>query len=248
MEGLLPLIVTCCAWMGGGVVSVVTGFGCGLFALPLMLTCVPTEIAIPVTCVMSCVGMSLILVKFWRNVDWFHFWVMTIPATPGVFIGIYIQRTTPVHWLELGFGLFLLVCAGWEIVRSYALANHKPIRSLPLEVGLALLAGIVGGVIGLGGPVMALYAALAHWDKDMTRGTFGLFFGLNLVLCIFLLHWYGLLGTVELDLVKWAVPGVIAGTFLGIPVAGRIPQDVFRKLLLGMILLSGMSLIIKFFV
>lgn len=245
MPELLPFMVTFCAWVGGGIVSVVTGFGCGLFAMPIMLLCVPTETAIPVTCVLCCVSMLLILIKFWKNIDWRHFLWLSIAALPGVFLGVYTLKTTPIQWIELGFGAFLILSAGWEMARKYITNTSRPIQSLPLELFLALVAGFINGILGMGGPAMALYATLARWDKDMTRGTFGIFFGINLSIGVLLLYQSNLLNTPELDLIIWAVPGAILGTLMGIPLAGRIRQEAFMKLLLLVIIASGIVLIGK---
>ena len=242
---MAPYLVTFMAWFGGGVVSIVTGFGCGLFAMPIMLLCVPTEVAIPVTTVLCCLSMTLILVKFWRNICWHCFVRLTIVAIPGSALGVYILQTVSIQWIEFGFGMFLLCCVVWELVRPCLayVGNRAPGRLCELFFGF--VSGVLNGVVGMGGPALGAYAALAGWDKDMTRGTFGIFFGLNLTLCV-LLQWQGnLLGPREWELVSWAVPGAIAGTFAGIPVAIRISQAGFMRLLLSSIAISGLFLVGK---
>lgn len=242
---LLPGIVTFLAWTGGGVVSVVTGFGCGLFAMPIMLLCVPTEQALPVACVMSCVAMSMILLRFWRNIDWHHVRLLSLVAIPGAFLGVYLLQTLAVHRIEFGFGVFLLGSVGWELLRRRLVASPRSAPGKGVESLFGFAAGIVNGITGLGGPVMGVYASLSNWDKDMTRGTFGMFFGLNLALCALLQFRAGLVASAELNLIAWAVPGVIVGTLAGIPTAGRIRQESFMKLLLLVITVSGFFLIIK---
>jgi uncharacterized membrane protein YfcA len=48
-----------------------------------------------------------------------------------------------------------------------------------------------------------------------------------------------------MELITWAVPGALLGTLIGIPVAGKIHQDTFMKLLLAVILLSGLVIVFK---
>lgn len=241
----LPCLCAFAAWFGGGIVSVVTGFGCGLFAMPVMLLCIEPEVALPVTIVLCCFSMLLILLKFWRNISWRHFLFCSIFATPGAFLGIWILTTMPVAGIELGFGVFLLCAVASEVLRKHVLAARKPFVSPVVEGALALVAGIINGVCGMGGPALGFYASLAHWDKDMARGTFGLFFGVNLFLCVLLLKFHHLLGAVELSLIGWSIPGAILGTLAGIPLAGRIPQEKFMRLLLLVILISGLVLLYK---
>lgn len=241
----LPCLCAFIAWFGGGIVSVVTGFGCGLFAMPIMLICVEPEIALPVTIVLCCFSMLLILLKFWRDIDYRQFLFCSIFATPGAFLGVWILINLPVALIELGFGIFLLCAVASELVRKHVLAHARPFVFAPLEAALAFIAGVINGVCGMGGPAMGFYASLAHWDKDMARGTFGLFFGLNILLCVLLLQYNDLLGTVELTLIAWATPGAFLGTLAGIPIASRIPQDKFMRLLLLVILISGLVLVYK---
>lgn len=241
----LPFIASFLAWFGGGVVGVVTGFGCGLFAVPFMLLCVEPEIVMPVSIVLCAVVMMLILVKFWPYIGWRDFWMCSLVAVPGAFLGVWLLRAMPVELLELAFGVFLVCAVVIEIYRRRVLANKTPFVHNGVEVFLAFLAGVINGVCGMGGPALGLYASLAHWDKDMARGTFGLFFGCNLFLCVGILWLQGMLGPRELELAAWAIPGGILGTFAGIPLAGRIPQKAFMRLLLLLIFISGCVLISK---
>ncbi len=242
---LLPCIVTFLAWAGGGVVSIVTGFGCGLFAMPIMLLCVPTEQALPVACVMSCVAMSLILLRFWRNIDWHHFLFLSVAAVPGAFCGMYMLQTVAIRWIEFGFGVFLLASVAWQLLSKRLLASSRPAPGQGVEFFFGFFSGVINGITGMGGPAMGVYASLANWDKDMARGTFGIFFGLNLALCALLQFRAGLVGPAEIRLIAWAVPGAILGTLAGIPLAGRIRQETFMKLLLCVITISGFFVIAK---
>lgn len=241
----LPILCVFLAWFGGGIVSVVTGFGCGLFAMPIMLICISPEVALPVTIVLCCFSMLLILIKFWRNIDYARFLFCSIFATPGAFLGIWLLANMSVLWIELAFGIFLLCAVLLELIRKHVLAARKPFVSTPLEAFLAFTAGTIDGVCGMGGPAMGFYASLAHWDKDMARGTFGLFFGINILLCVILLKFHNMLGSVELNLIAWAIPGALIGTLAGIPLASRIPQEKFMRLLLLVIFISGIALVYK---
>lgn len=241
----LPFIVTFLAWFGGGIVGVVTGFGCGLFAVPFMLICVEPEVVMPVSIVLCAVIMSLILVKFWPYIGWRDFLECSLVAAPGALLGVWLLAAMPVGLLNLAFGIFLVCAVLAELYCKHILASRKPFTSKCLELFLAFLAGVINGVCGMGGAALGFYASLAHWDKNMARGTFGLFFGINIFLCVGVLWLQGMLGPRELELCAWAIPGGILGTFAGVPLATRIPQETFLRLLLLVILISGCVLICK---
>lgn len=241
------VLLTAIAWFGGGIVGVVTGFGCGLFAVPIMLLAIPPEIIMPVSIVLCAIVMTMLLVPYWGSIYWRDFWECSLVAIPGAFFGVWLLSIMPVATLEIAFGIFLVCSVIVEILRQFVQRGKRAIQNEPIKLFLALLAGVIDGVCGMGGPALGLYASLAHWDKDMARGTFGLFFGVNLFLCTGLLWFKGMLGPRELELCTWGAPGGIAGIFAGIPLAKHLPQETFRRLLLAVIFISGCVLIYRGF-
>ena len=55
----------------------------------------------------------------------------------------------------------------------------------------------------------------------------------------------GVGGEVAVRNLSVSLPSAVLGVLISIPVVRRMPQQAFRKLLLGMILLSGLVLIYR---
>lgn len=77
----------------------------------------------------------------------------------------------------------------------------------------------------------------------MARGILGVFFVLSVGLATGLDVAAGLVKKAIVHHSLAAIPGVLLGTLAGLPVAGRIPQRLFQRCLLVVVLLGACSLL-----
>ena len=81
------------------------------------------------------------------------------------------------------------------------------------------------------------------WPKDVQRTVFQ-----PVAVAIFLMSaiWLGAKGTVTAETAKFFVMGlpcVLGGTWLGLKLFGRIDEATFRKIVLALLFLSGVTLL-----
>ena len=96
-----------------------------------------------------------------------------------------------------------------------------------------------------GGPAIGMYAQLAHWDKDRTRGNISLYFlglSLPLVLMQYLAGYYT--GPVLQGLIPCLL-GCGVGLVISYPLARKIGEASFQRLLAIVIGLSGFSILTR---
>ena len=77
----------------------------------------------------------------------------------------------------------------------------------------------------------------------MARGILGVFFVLSVGLATGLDVAAGLVNKAVVHHSLAAIPGVLLGTLAGLPLAGRIPQRLFQRCLLVVVLLGACSLL-----
>ena len=112
------------------------------------------------------------------------------------------------------------------------------------DFGIGILNGILGGLTGLAGPVITIWCQLRGWRKDEQRAIFQ-----PVILAAFALTAVSLTvnGTVTLDLVKiylMGLPLLAAGVWVGLKLYGHLDDAAFRKVILVMLLVSGLVLIV----
>jgi uncharacterized membrane protein YfcA len=131
----------------------------------------------------------------------------------------------------------------------YGLARPatKPIVAggAPVDTGVGLLNGILGGATGLAGIIVTIWCGLRGWPKDVQRTVFQpvgvAIFALSAVAL-------GASGAVNADTVRLFVIGLpilLAGTWLGLKLYGRVDDAGFRKIVLAVLLASGLGLIVS---
>ena len=112
-----------------------------------------------------------------------------------------------------------------------------------VEVGVALLAGLVGGFSGVWGPPTVAYLTAMETPKKEQVQLQGVIYGLGSV-ALFGAHiGSGVLRAETLPFSLIMVPVALAGMGIGFKVQDRIDQRAFRRATLVVLLVAGISLI-----
>ena len=115
-----------------------------------------------------------------------------------------------------------------------------------LETGsYGALAGFTTMVANAGGPVMSLYLLAAGFSMSRFLGTTAwFFFAVNVAKAPFSVS-LGLISLETLQLDLLLAPAVVIGALVGRPLARRIDQVLFDRLVLGLTVVSAASLLVS---
>lgn len=227
--------------LAGGFVSGLAGFGTALMALGIWLYVLPPSLAVTLVLICSVVAQTSTLPSMWKNFDLGLVWPFLIGGLVGVPLGTMLVAHADPGVFKLTIGLFLLV---------FPVARHFN-RNLPaLHFGgkvadgaIGFAGGILGGLAGLSGPLPILWASLRGWSKHERRGVFQIF---NWTVLVAALCLHAISGLVEPNVV-WlalvALPGTIAGAWLGARVYHAMSDRNFGDVVLGLLFLSGIGLV-----
>ena len=229
-------------WTLGGIVNGISGLGAGIFALPIVLLVTDIKTASLITCII-CIPLPAILGwQFRHHYRLADLRLLFLGTIPGALLGVALLPRIPARALQMGLGIMLMAHMLWHLLAH----RPGPLRS-PLLWGTAsgAVAGFIQAVSGLGGPPIGMYAQLAHWDKDRTRGNISLYFlglSLPLVLTQYLAGYYT--GPVLQGLIPCLL-GCGTGLAISYPLARRIGEAGFQRLLAIVIGLSGFSILTR---
>jgi uncharacterized membrane protein YfcA len=124
-------------------------------------------------------------------------------------------------------------------------------RSLPKSAWGGVMAdrtigfggGVLGGFAGLSGPLPTMCATIRSWGKHESRGVFQAF-NVTVLTIALLSHAFAGLLTAEVGCgLLAALPGTIAGAWLGAHAYGRLDDRRFRVIILVLLCASGGVLI-----
>ena len=242
MDGLpleLPLFLF--ATFAGAFVAGLSGFAFGLIAASLWL-----YILTPLQSATLIVAFGLIVQGYsvWKlrhALDWQKLWPFVFGAALGVPMGVTLLTWSDPRGVKIAVGIFLVLYSVY--------AFFRPSLRLPttdggaIDAAVGFLNGTLGGLTGLAGILVTIWCGLRGWPKDVQRTIFQ-----PVAVAVFLMTaiWLGVKGTVTAETIRLfliGLPCLIAGTWLGLKLFGRIDETMFRKIVLALLFASGALLI-----
>ena len=126
------------------------------------------------------------------------------------------------------------------------LRRHKPVASggAIADAAVGFLNGVLAGITGLAGILVTVWCGLRGWPRDQQRAVFQ-----PSAVAIFLMTaaWLGAGAAIDADTVKLfllGLPALLAGTWLGMNLYGKLDEAAFRKVVLVLLLASGFALMV----
>jgi len=235
---MLSIVAGTCV---GGFVSGIAGFAFGLVALTFWVWQIDPKLLAPMVVFGSFVAQSLSVGVVRRSFDWKRLIPFLVGGALGVPVGAALLGVVNITMFRLTVGLILVVyCSSMLLI-----SNAKPVAAGGrLADGVAgLIGGVMGGLAGLTGPAPTLWCTVRGWDKDTQRCIFQSF---NLGMQAIALVTYWLNGTLTPTVGKvfaLMFPAVIIPTLIGARLYKRINEVAFRRIVLGLLLLSGVVLL-----
>jgi uncharacterized protein len=243
MDGLtfeLPLFLF--ATFAGAFVAGASGFAFGLVAASIWLYILTPLQSASLVIAFGLLVQGYSVWKLRRALDWQRLWPFVAGAALGVPAGVALLTSLDPHSVRMGVGLFLMAYSIYAFFRP----TLKPVLSggATADAAIGFLNGALGGLTGLAGILLTIWCGLRGWPKEVQRATFQ-----PAAVAIFLMSalWLGARGTitpVTIKLFVMGLPCVIAGTWLGLRLFGKINEATFRKIVLTLLFLSGAVLIV----
>lgn len=173
---------------------------------------------------------------------WRRLWPFVFGAALGVPIGVTILTWADPARVRAGIGAFLVLYSLYALFRPVI----RPLEAtgVAVDAGVGFLNGALGGITGLAGLLVTIWCGLRGWSKDVQRAVFQ-----PVAVATFLMSalWIGAKGALTADIIKLfliGLPALFAGTWLGLMVFGRLAEAAFRKIVLVLLLASGVILIV----
>jgi uncharacterized membrane protein YfcA len=220
----------------------ITGFGSGLISVPLLALFLPLQFVVPLILLLDFTASIIIGGLTVRRVQWGEVGVLVPFGLVGVAVGTSLLVNLPKTPMLVTLAVFVLVFALRSLMNLH---GSKPI-SRWWAIPASLTGGTVGGLFGTGGPPYIIYLAHRVPHKSDLRATLSvLFFTEGLARIVsFLLA--GLLMTAEVWFAYFAaLPVVLAALYAGGHVHVGLSQERMTRLVGLLLLVSGLSLLIK---
>jgi uncharacterized membrane protein YfcA len=219
-----------------GAIAAISGFGIGSILTPLLALWVGTKLAVALVSIPHFIGTALRFVVIRQHVDRRVLWSFGLTSAAGGLIGAILHI-----WLRsavLGYVLgALLVFAG--VMGLSGLASRMNFGRRTAWIAGAL-SGLFGGMVGNQGGIRTAALLGFNLQRDAfvaTATAIALLIDLCRMPVYATLQFHSIVA--EWRLAALATLGVIAGTLSGKWMLQRIPQNVFRAMVSGIVLALG---------
>ncbi|MDT8327562.1 MAG: sulfite exporter TauE/SafE family protein [Roseovarius sp.] len=229
----------------GGLINGLAGFGTALFALGFFLNVMPPVQAVAVVVVLSALTglQGLWIVRHAIGSNKRRLARFLVPGVLGIPLGVLALSFLDARSLKLGVAGFLILYGGYFSLRTVLPRFERPTPYLDMVVGF--LGGILGGAASLSGALPMMWCALRPWPKAETRAVLQPFNFVVLGLTAMLLAFKGAYSAETLSYLALAAPVSIVAAQIGIAIFHRLPDAVFRRLLIVMTFVSGAVLLAR---
>lgn len=233
-------LVTAAAVVAGGISSI-SGFGIGSILTPLVATWLGTKLAVAVVSIPHFIGTALRFSLLRRHLDRRVLWTFGVTSALGGLAGALLHV-----WLRsavLGYILAALLLFAGVMGLTGMAARLRFNRATAWVAGA--LSGIFGGLVGNQGGIRsaALFGFDIRRDAFVATAT-----AIALLVDVFRMPVYAATQyraiASEWPVALVAAAGVIVGTLVGKSVLGKIPENVFRRIVFALILLLGIWMLI----
>ena len=237
----LDLAIFLLATFAAALIAGLAGFAFGLVAAAVWL-----HILTPLQTASLIIAFGLIVqgVAVWklrRAVQWGRLWPFLAGGMLGVPVGAAVLGWANPDYMRAGVGALLILYAIYAFMRP----AMKPVLAggASTDAGVGVLNGILGGATGLAGIVVTVWCGLRGWPKDVQRAVFQPIGVATFAMSAVVLGFNGAADAETIRLFLVGLPILLAGTWLGLRLYGRVDETQFRKLVLGLLLASGVALI-----
>lgn len=242
LAGLVAYLVV--AFIAGGVVKGTLGVGLPLSVVPILSLVLPAPTAI------SIMAVPVLASNLWQAFDSEapkKYLLRFAPLSATLVISTLI--TVPLALSLSSHALNILVAL--SVLTAVALMAFKPqLRIQPrhekwTSALVGVLAGIMGGVSSMTGPIIITYLVALKLPREAFIGCISIIYLFGIVPLYGSLIVYGRLGLVEAVISLIALIPMFVGMAMGKRIRHRLSEVAFQRLLLSFLALLAVLLMVK---
>jgi len=242
MSGIDSFFLLSAAVFLGAFVSGFAGFAFSAVAGAILLhTLLPME-AVPL--MMAC-SVGVQATNLWalrRDIEWKQSLVLVFGGILGVPIAIWLLQNTDARTFREVFGLVVIIYAGYMLFRPSLSKLKLMNRSRNALVGFG--GGLIGGLTAMPGALPTIWCDMHGVPKNQQRGLVQPFIAAMQIFALALMLMHHSLSAGVFANLLLSIPALIAGAVLGILAFRNVSEQIFRRLILLVLLVSGLLLVV----
>jgi uncharacterized membrane protein YfcA len=231
------------AVFAGAFVSGMAGFAFSAVAGAILLHVFQPSEAVPLMMACSVGVQASTLLTLRQHIRWKQSLFLIAGGLLALPIAIFLLESADTRSLQIAFGGLITAYAGYSLFRP-ALSPIPSVDHQGRNILIGFGGGLIGGLTAMPGALPTIWCDMHGMPKDQQRGLVQPFIAAMQVSALMLmLSRHELPSNILIDLAV-SLPPLAAGTMLGVVMFRRINEAAFRRLIMIMLLVSGLSLVL----
>lgn len=231
----------------GGFIKGALGVGTPLLTVPMMAMVLPPQMAIVI------MAIPVVVANLWQfsqaarsTAVLKRFWPALIGVLVGTWIGVKILSIIDESTLLIVVGVAVIAFAILQGSSSRFHLSESLVKPLGGFFGLA--SGVIGGISSFFGPMLLVYLiSIRGLSKNQFVSSISFLYVSAVIPWAITLYLYDILDQKMMTLSVAATLPVTLGLLIGQGIRGSIGEDIFKKLIIGILLVSGTSMLWRAF-
>ena len=223
-----------------GFVQGLSGFAFGMVAMSFWAWVLDPRLAAALAVFGALTGQLLAVFSVRRGFNWPLLWPFLLGGLAGIPLGVLVLPHLDMDWFKAVLGALLAL---WCPVMLVAQRLPRIGGNRWGDGAVGLVGGVLGGIRGFAGSVPTLWCTLRGFNKDTQRAVIQNF---NLSMLSVTMAIYLATGIVTRDMAPMfavVAPAMLIPTLLGTRLYIGISDVTFRRVVLGLLTCSGLTLL-----
>ncbi|WP_336725701.1 sulfite exporter TauE/SafE family protein [Achromobacter ruhlandii] len=223
-----------------GFVQGLSGFAFGMVAMSFWAWVLDPRLAAALAVFGALTGQLLAVFSVRRGFNWALLWPFLLGGLAGIPLGVLVLPHLDMDWFKAVLGALLAL---WCPVMLMAQRLPRIGGNRWGDGAVGLAGGVLGGIGGFAGSVPTLWCTLRGFNKDTQRAVIQNF---NLSMLAVTMAIYLATGIITRDMAPMfavVAPAMLIPTLLGTRLYIGISEVTFRRVVLGLLTCSGLTLL-----
>jgi uncharacterized membrane protein YfcA len=244
MDGLqaLDLALFAAGAFAAAFVTGIAGFAFGGVAAAVWLHVLTPVQAAALIVVFGLIVQGWSVWKLRAALRWSRVLPFVIGGIIGVPLGAEVLRWTNPTSLRMAVGAILVLFSLYMLFRPKLVSAAGAGRAADGAVGI--VNGMIGAATGLAGIAGVVWCSMRGWSPAEQRATFQPAGVAVFAATALWLGGTGMIGRDVLGLFVIGLPALAIGSWAGLKLFGKLNDQAFRRVVLGLLLISGASLLL----